>query len=410
MRRLTGLLLVSLLGAACSAPAATPAPSASPSPTTSVPTTPPASPSASPSAAAATTLTVDWQAEDLTGIGEVESINGVAKAEDTYVLLASLTYVEEGSPNSSVWWSNDGTTWTLGTVFPVSDRMLSLTAGGPGFVVAGLSDDAQGAVWTSADGKAWQAVEDSSLDKATINQLVTTDSGIVGFGWRSDTDSQAIWTSADGVEWLAATNETGMTVAKGLQAVGAYDGRAIAFVSEGEKVPPAVWETTGRAEWTRTGALKEVASIYQVAGGERGWVALGENKAWTSEDGVTWGKGVPGPDVDSDVVVDDAGYVAVGFIGSLPGETCGDQRPFAGHTWTSADGKTWQMMPVTDEFGSAMVTQLLVVDRTLVGYGQRISGDSSNGLPVARWTDTLPEISKPGDASDEATVPITCGG
>ena len=46
-----------------------------------------------------------------------------------------------------------------------------------------------------------------------------------------------------------------MTVAKGLEAVGSYDGRAIAFVSEGEKEPPAIWETTGRAEWTRTGAL-----------------------------------------------------------------------------------------------------------------------------------------------------------
>jgi hypothetical protein len=410
VRRLTGLLFASLLCAACAAPAATsaPSPSASAAPS-ATPTAPPASASTSPSPAATTTLTIDWHAEDVSGIDEVESIIGVATAGDTYVLLTSLQYVEEGSPNSSVSWSNGGTAWTLGTTFPVSNRMLALAAGGPGFVAAGMSEEGS-PVWTSADGRRWEPVNDSSLDKAVINQLVATDSGLVGFGWRSDTEAPGIWTSADGAEWLAATNETGMTVAKGLQALGAYDGRAIAFVSEGEEEPPAIWETTGRAEWIRSGVLTEVASISRVAGGDRGWVALGDNRAWTSADGMSWGEGVPGPDVDSDVVVDDAGYVAVGFIGSLPGETCGDQRPFAGHTWTSADGKIWQVMPVTDEFESAMVTKLLVVDRTLVGYGQRIPEDASNGLPVAQWTDTLPDVSDPGDASDEASVPKTCGG
>ena len=131
--------------------------------------------------------------------------------------------------------------------------------------------------------------------------------GSIGFGSRSDNEAPGIWTSADGAEWLAATNETGMTVAKGLEAVGSDGGRAIAFVSEGDKKPPAIWETTGRAEWTRTGVLPDVAAIDRVAGGDRGWVALGDNRAWTSADGQTWAKGVPGPDVDQDVIVDDAG-------------------------------------------------------------------------------------------------------
>ena len=155
----------------------------------------------------------------------------------------------------------------------------------------------------------------------------------------------------------------------------------------------------------------DVATVDRVAGGDRGWVALGQNKAWTSADGVTWGKGVAGPDVDSDVVVDDAGYIAVGFVGSLPGETCGDQRPFAGHTWTSADGKVWQRMAVTDEFKSAFVAKLVIADRTLAGYGQTIKGgEDGNGLPAAAWTDTLPPLTHPGDATDKASVPETCGG
>ena len=114
----------------------------------------------------------------------------------------------------------------------------------------------------------------------------------------------------------------------------------------------------------------------------------------------------------ADVIVDDAGYVAVGSVGSLPGETCGDQRPFAGHTWTSSDGSTWALMPVTTEFEGAMVTNLLVVDRTLVGYGLEIAVDPTEALalPVAQWTDTLPDLTTPVDASDEASVPQYCGG
>jgi hypothetical protein len=412
-RRTTTLMAIALLAAACSAPAATVTPSspvASAPPAAPTPATTPSA-SASPSEAATTTpLAIKWEAEDLTGIGPVEAINGVARTSDAYVLVASLSYEDEDSPSSAAWWSSDGTAWELAQEFPVEDRMLALTAGGPGFVAAGVGRNVAG-VWTSADGHAWEPVVDSSLDKAVISQLVATDSGLVGFGWRDD-DNQTpgIWTSPDGVEWLAATNDTGMEVARGLQAVASYGGRAIAFVSEGDKQPPAIWETTGRAEWTRTGALADVASIIQVAGGERGWVAIGDNMAWTSTDGKKWSKGVPGPDVGSDVVVDDAGYVAVGYVGSLPGETCGDQRPFAGHTWTSADGETWELMPVTDEFETAMVTQLLVVDRTLVGYGQAFGDEPTYEFPVAQWTDTLPDLTVPGDESDVASVHESCGG
>ena len=429
-RRATGLLVVAIMAAACATSNATPSPSAAPStpvatPSELAPPTEPASPGASASPAAVASpaeqpstaaspatpvpLTVRWHPKDLTGIGPVDGINAVARAGDTYVLVGSMPYVDETSPNSAVWWSSDGSSWTLAQQFPPSDRVLTLVSGGPGFVAGGTHND-DAAVWTSTDGRTWAPVSDPSLTNGVLSQLVTTDGGLVGFGWRSDNQSPRIWTSSDGVGWLAATNDSGMTVAKGLEAVGSYGGRAIAFVSAGDKRPPSIWETTGRAEWTRTGTLPDVAPIDRVAGGTRGWVALGANRAWTSADGKTWSKGVPGPDVDMDVIVDDAGYVAVGYVGSLPGETCGDQRPFAGHTWTSADGRTWQRMPVTKAFRSAMVTKLLAVDRTLLGYGQQISGDGSgDGFPVAEWSDTLPPLTAAGGASDKASVPKTCG-
>ena len=204
---------------------------------------------------------MEWTAEDLTGIGDLDWIVGVARAGDAYVLVGSLPSSDEDGPRlRRLVVAPTEPRGELATEFPVGDSMYTMTAGGPGFVVAGESDDG-GAVWTSTDGREWQSVSDSSLDKAVISQLVATNSGLVGFGSRSDnSDDNGIWTSSDGVEWLAATNESGLAVAEGLQAVASYDGRAIAFVSEGDEQPPTVWETTGRAEWTRTGVLPDTAT------------------------------------------------------------------------------------------------------------------------------------------------------
>jgi len=424
------VLAIALLAAACSSQAATeppvsvaPGPSAtalasstpsqvaSPSAIPSVaPSAVPASAGPSHSPAAAAPLVVDWKPQDVSGIGKVEAVVGVAKVGGTYVLLADMPYTDGTTPGAAIWWSSDGAAWTDVMDFPSEDNVNALTAGGPGFVVAG-TNNTNGAVWTSTDGRVWKAATDPSLNDAGIYQLVATSSGLVGFGSRTDNGAAGLWTSPDGLEWLAATNETGMTVAKGLEAVSSHAGRAIAFVSEGDQKPPAIWETTGRAEWTRTGTLPEAASIARVAGGDRGWLAVGDNRAWTSTDGITWTKGVAGPDVNADAIVDDAGFVVVGFVGSLPGETCGDQRPFESHTWTSSDGRIWERMPVTNAFKQATLTTLLRVDRTLLGYGQSVAGDyNGTGFPVAGWKDALPDLSKPGDATDKATVPKTCGG
>ena len=132
MRTRSGLILaaIALSLAACATPDATASPSSAPSATapsssttaTAAPSpTEPPSPTASP--AAAVPLTVEWNAEDLKGIGTVDVIRGVTKAGDTYVLLASLPY-EDGAPDSAVWWSSDGTAWTLAKTFPVADQHL----------------------------------------------------------------------------------------------------------------------------------------------------------------------------------------------------------------------------------------------------------------------------------------------
>jgi hypothetical protein len=420
MRRTSLLLLAAVIATACSdatpvadvSPGATPSPSPSRTPGRSaVPSSPIPSVSAEPALAPvpARTLTVSWKAAKVTGIGAISNLIGVARSGDTYVLVAQLPYSDDGF---AAWTSGDGKIWHLAKEFPKREHLMAVVAGGPGFVVSGVDQGGGSAVWTSVDGDSWVEVSDGSLKGSVITTLIPTASGIVGFGWYDNAEATTIWTSADGHEWLAPTNKTGGIVAHGLQAVGSYDGRAIAFVDEqdeGNKNGLGIWETTGRAEWTRTGTLKGATSMARVAGGARGWVALDGQRAWTSPDGRTWSKAVPGPDVTADVVVDPSGFIAVGFVGSLPGDTCGDQRPFAGHTWTSSDGRVWKRMPVRKEFKTAMVTRLLVVDRTLIGFGQRL-GESSDAMPVARWTAALPEISRSAKVSDEASVFKSCGG
>lgn len=419
MRRMAGWLVLTMILAACAGPTAVPEspgsaavsrPPVSMSSPESTPTeSPPESPNTSPVPVPAHELTIRWRADDPTGLGEVESIIGVERSGGVYVLVAHLPNLSEESPEAAAWWSADGKVWDLAQEFPAGEQILTLTAGGPGFVVGGVAGD-HAAIWTSVDGQVWNSVSDASLANGVIAHLVPTASGLVGFGWHSASDDSAgIWTSSDGSEWLAATNATGMEVARGLQAVGAHDGRAIAVVRHGDEAPQEIWETTGRAEWTRVGALPTKLTVERVAGGARGWVAIGSNRAWTSTDGRHWTKGVAGPDVASDLIVDDAGFVAVGFVGSLPGETCGDQRPFAGHTWTSSDGEVWKLMPVLAEFKAATVTQLLVVDRTLLGYGQRLS-EPLGSMPVGRWTASLPDVTRSAATSDKASLPRYCGG
>jgi hypothetical protein len=413
-RRVAALVTATAIAVGCAArqseapTGATPVATAAASPSVAAASPVTATPSAKPSVVAARTLDIRWTAHDPTGLSSVRSIVGVARNADRYVLVAELPSDEREA--FAAWTSEDGQAWKRTHAFPDDERVLALTAGGPGFVVAGFKQGGDvGVVWTSNDGLDWQRVTDASLQGGVINQLVTTASGVVGFGWRYQPNQVgAIWTSPDGFEWLAATNATGVRVARGLQTVSAYDGRAVAFVSEGERKPAAIWETTGRAEWTRTGTLPDVGIVERVAGGMKGWVAIGSNKAWASTDGRSWSKGVSGPDVAADVIVDDAGFVAVGFVGSLPGETCGDQRPFEGHTWTSVDGRGWRRMPITPEFKQAMVLRLLVTDRTLIGFGHRIG--AADTMSIARWTAPLPELTRPADKSDKPSVPESCGG
>jgi hypothetical protein len=427
MRRGLTLLMAALVATACAASTTETEPPMSDRPSPAAATVPSPDPTLEPAPsplptpvpppaqdAVAATLSIRWHADDPVGIDpQSEPLRDVVWSAGSFVAIGQLPYRDEETRPFAAWWSSDGRSWTVAQEFADHERILALVAGGPGFVATGF-DEAGATAWMSVDGRNWQRVRDASLGTGVINQLVPTASGLVGFGWYRDSDAPGIWTSPDGLEWLAATNETGRAVAYGLQAVGAYDGRAIALVDQDDdRGGLAVFETTGRAEWKETGRFPTGSlNVHSIVGGPRGWVALGDNNlAWASRDGRKWSDADLGPDVASDVIADVSGFVAVGFVGSLPGDTCGDQRPFAGHTWTSADGTNWEQMPVTKGFQSAAITHLVVVDRTLVGYGLRI-GDQAidGGMSVGRWTAHLPEIATAAHEPDRGSHFESCGG
>jgi hypothetical protein len=399
-------------------PAATPsaAPSASPIETP----TPTRTVEASAAPVAAKPLIVDWTRRSVAGLDGLSDTRATASVGTTTVLLGRGPYDTDVQQRSMIWRSTDGRHWERTLRTSTDQRINAITAGGPGFVAVG-ANGTQAAVWTSKDGATWRPVVDSAFDRGWMQSIVATKSGLVVFGGRSDTDSRVIWTSPDGIEWLAATNESGLRVARGVEAVAAWEGQALAFVGPGDTLGRVeVWATTGRAEWEQVATLPgdDRFTVYRAAGGPLGWVAFGATDsatpyvAWYSEDGRHWEKAKTGPDVYTSIIGVDAGFIATGAVGSLGGETCGDQRDYHGHTWTSADGRTWQRMAVSKDFEWASVSELMVVGRNLVGIGGSYpgSGHFYDAFVPTRWTAPLPRISIADDASDRPSKPQTCGG
>jgi hypothetical protein len=128
----------------------------------------------------------------------------------------------------------------------------------------------------------------------------------------------------------------------------------------------------------------------RIAGGQRGWLAFGDNAIWTSQDGQSWTlaatRGItPRQSSDTINVITNTpdGYLAAGYETT----SAGNQAV----TWTSRDGATWQRLtaaqlglqeaggtPQGIDFAVSHGTATLITDR---GAGAWLSTDSG-----AHWT------------------------
>lgn len=331
-----------------------------------------------------------------------------------------------GVRNAAVWTSPDGITWTRvphdDAVFggEGSQKMVSVTAGGPGLVAVGYRFDEPDrpgvypGVWTSPDGLTWTAVPLEEED-GDMTSVIAGGPGLVAVG--QEGWSAAVWTSPDGLTWTRVPHDpeifgTGLVrndlwvpqtamrdvtvggpglIAVGEEGVWGGSENGVEYESTGAAV---VWTSPDGVTWTRVPHDEEVfggegfQKMSSVTVGGPGFVVVGEFEldntgralVWNSPDGVTWSR-VPydetifGPDpaLDADrpmidVATLDGGLVAVGT-----------------GTWTSPDGYTWTR--IADHLGDGF-SDIIVGGPGLIAVG---GAETEDGGAVAAVSVATPD-------------------
>jgi hypothetical protein len=277
---------------------------------------------------------------------------------------------EEQDRAAAVWTSVDGLTWSRvahdEAVFGGAGdhEMNSVTVGGPGLVAVGTVEteqDRAAAVWTSVDGLTWTRVAHDEavfggVGSQRMNSVTVGGPGLVAVGvgaglmtvdegqvdWNA---TAAVWTSVDGLTWSRVLPQDDAIFGRGSQVMNSVVAGgpglvAVGNVKMGDDVP------TSRAH---------------------------DAAVWTSVDGITWARvphddalfGATGNQRMQSVTVTDAGLVAVGADGGFYA-TRGEAV-----VWTSVDGLTWARVPHDDAvFGGAEMRSVAVADAGLVAVGE----------------------------------------
>lgn len=139
---------------------------------------------------------------------------------------------------------------------------------------------------------------------------------------------------------------------------------------------PSVWLSSNGVEWTRTFTDPNEGFIRAAAVGAHGIIAVGETSTesgastatmWTSPDGTSWTRGeLPGGQQAYDVASGGPGYVAVGSVDRIEGDTIYDDAV----VWTSTDGSVWSRIEDdADLFKNAWVTTIVTTPDGLAAFG-----------------------------------------
>lgn len=260
--------------------------------------------------------------------------------------------------------------------------ILAVTSGGPGLVAVGEADEearpgeyrGDVAVWVSADGTAWERVDDPSFTGEP-------DSGCTTLGLY-----QGVWRVASGPLGIVATGRDACNGAVWVS----DDGRA--------------WTEVIDHDWRKN----PIAVAGGITAGGPGWVAVGgdghrNGAIWVSEDGLDW-TAVQDDDLLasagshvylSDIAAGGPGLVAVGSTGFWE---AGTERSAI---WVSTDGFDWERLPddtidhgeliriVRDETGK----RLMVISRPTSTVPDWMLWTSSDGI---NWSPS----SSPGSLID----------
>jgi hypothetical protein len=211
--------------------------------------------------------------------------------------------------DAAVWTSVDGLTWSrvphdeavLGG--EGRQRMLSVTAGGPGLVAVGSDGPPQdpdadrydelaadAAVWTSVDGLTWSRVRHAEtvfggLGEQRMDGVTVGGPGLVAVGSAiGNGHAAAVWTSPDGLIWSRVPDGaflTGEGEGPMLSVTAAGPGLVAVGITEGPNAQcweEAVWTSADGLTWSRLPVLSQCGNyerMVSVTVGDHGLVAVG---------------------------------------------------------------------------------------------------------------------------------------
>ena len=384
MGRLTALVaigaLVALSGCSgASSPSPTPAPTLGPDrppsagPTGGGPSTPPAS--GGPGAVFA--ALPEFPAE---GAYEITGATSTASG------LLAVGYGPQagedffGLRQGIAWRSTDGVTWEanpapeLAGVTPALvasigsvDYLAGLLSACPQFSEEECEElpDAGYSIWRSTEGGEWEVLPQlPAMQQAiSLDEMVALgDSLVVSGSAGDDGETATVWMSPDGVEWAETTDLAGLDP---ISALAAGDAGLVAFgthfSADQENVLVRAASSADGVSFSPASVPELTnASIDSAAAGSGGFVGVGYGEtedllltgtALYSADGLSWvqSSASDGSLAASAVVAAHGlpdGFVALGFTPHADDLSTQD-----GHSWISADGRTWKTLaPFGDSF------------------------------------------------------------
>ncbi len=322
-----------------------------------------------------------------------------------------------GADRPVAWYSADGTGWTPAVVElgPVEDTtaatMESVIRAHDAWLAVGHADafgHTDSAIWTSIDGTSWRRVAagDDRLGGPGTQEMfdVAPDGG----GWRAiglenfgDDANGAVWFSADGVIWErdrsadAALSGPGDQIPTSIVATG-DDGWIIAGREDtAGRSDAAAWTLTATSGWRRVESNdfrgQRDDAIYSLGQANGRVVAVGASRleettdavVWTSADsGASWSRvpynrtifGGPFDQRMEDVTFNGNTWVAFG----------GDERQdaFQPAVWVSNEGRHWRRVDAVDAFARPSAGRLVAGAASpdlMIGVGFRDDGSGRVG-------------------------------
>jgi len=240
---------------------------------------------------------------------------------------------------------NLGATWTASAGLPWA---VAVTAGIRGWVAVGSarpvddpgSEYAAPAAWASTDGSAWTRSTSVAMPTGTntgeMTAVTSAATGLFAAGTVNLT-AGTVWRSVDGSTWDVIGSgplfDLGPCV-EGCASLTSIAAGPAGIVVTGYRVIPPAPPTDVKAQ--SVGVADAEHRVMQTASK----VGI-ETDTWHSADGTSWQR-VPVPTVaaavpaaEMSVVARDGGFIAAGSLCESNGTTC------RAVTWTSADGRAW---------------------------------------------------------------------